>query len=59
VTELIDVSDDEQQPGRLSGGAAFGVRRALTQGQLVEGTRRFPFEELTDWTLWADKTLKF
>jgi Uncharacterized conserved protein involved in intracellular sulfur reduction len=33
--------------------------RALTQEQLVEGARRSTLEELTDWTLWADKTLSF
>ena len=33
--------------------------RALTQEQLVEGARRSTLEDLTDWTLWADKTLEF
>ena len=33
--------------------------RALTQDQLLEGARRSTLEELTDWTLWADKTLVF
>ena len=33
--------------------------RALTQEQLVEGARRSTLEELTDWTLWAEKTLVF
>ena len=33
--------------------------RALTDQMLVEGTRRSTLEELTDWTLWADKTLSF
>jgi uncharacterized protein involved in oxidation of intracellular sulfur len=33
--------------------------RALTEEQLVEGARRSTLEELTDWTLWADKTLTF
>ncbi len=27
--------------------------------QLVGGARRSTLEELTDWTLWADKTLSF
>ena len=33
--------------------------RALTEQMLVEGARRSTLEELTDWTLWADKTLSF
>ena len=33
--------------------------RALTQGQLVDGARRSTLDELTDWPLWADKTLVF
>jgi Uncharacterized conserved protein involved in intracellular sulfur reduction len=33
--------------------------RALAQEQLIEGARRSTLEELTDWTLWADKTLSF
>jgi uncharacterized protein involved in oxidation of intracellular sulfur len=33
--------------------------RAFTQEQLVEGARRSTLEELTDWTLWAEKTLVF
>ena len=32
---------------------------AHTKEQLVEGARRSTLEELTDWTLWADKTLTF
>ena len=33
--------------------------RGLRQEQLVEGARRSNLEELTDWTLWSDKTLVF
>jgi uncharacterized protein involved in oxidation of intracellular sulfur len=33
--------------------------RALTQEMLVEGARRSTLDELTDRTLWADKTLSF
>jgi uncharacterized protein involved in oxidation of intracellular sulfur len=33
--------------------------RGLKQDQLVEGARRSTLDELTDWTLWADKTLVF
>ena len=33
--------------------------RAIREDQLVEGAHRSTLEELTDWTLWADKTLEF
>ena len=33
--------------------------RGLAEGELAEGTRRSTLEELTDWTLWADKVLVF
>ena len=33
--------------------------RGLKQEQLVDGAHRSTLEELTDWTLWADKTLTF
>ena len=33
--------------------------RGLDEQQLVEGARRSKLEELTDWTLWSDKTLVF
>ena len=33
--------------------------RGLAEGLLVEGARRSTLDELTDWTLWADKTLTF
>ena len=33
--------------------------RGLSEEQLVEGARRSTLEELTDWTLWADKALTF
>jgi uncharacterized protein involved in oxidation of intracellular sulfur len=33
--------------------------RGLAEEQLVEGARRSTLEELTDWTLWADKALIF
>ena len=31
--------------------------RGLSEEMLVEGARRSTLEELTDWTLWADKLL--
>jgi uncharacterized protein involved in oxidation of intracellular sulfur len=33
--------------------------RGLRESQMVDGARRSTLEELTDWTLWADKTLVF
>ena len=33
--------------------------RGLSVELLVDGARRSTLEELTDWTLWADKTLTF
>jgi uncharacterized protein involved in oxidation of intracellular sulfur len=33
--------------------------RGLRESQMVDGARRSTLEELTDWTLWADKTLAF
>ena len=33
--------------------------RALTDERLVEGARRSSMEEMTDWTLWADKVVSF
>lgn len=33
--------------------------RALAEGALVEGARRSTLEEVTEWTLWADKVVSF
>ncbi len=33
--------------------------RGITESELAEGTRRSTLEELTDWTLWADRVLTF
>jgi len=33
--------------------------RGLQDAELVEGARRSSLEELTDWTLWADRVLIF
>jgi uncharacterized protein involved in oxidation of intracellular sulfur len=33
--------------------------RGLADDDLGEGTRRSTLDELTDWTLWADKVLVF
>jgi uncharacterized protein involved in oxidation of intracellular sulfur len=33
--------------------------RGLSEQLLVDGARRSTLEELTDWTMWADKTLTF
>ncbi len=33
--------------------------RGLKEAKLVEGARRSTLEELTDWALWAERTLTF
>jgi uncharacterized protein involved in oxidation of intracellular sulfur len=33
--------------------------RGLQDAELVDGARRSTLEELTDWTLWADRVLVF
>lgn len=33
--------------------------RGLREEQLVDGARRSTLEELTDWTIWADKVVTF
>ena len=33
--------------------------RGMTSAELAEGTHRSTLEELTDWTLWADKVIVF
>lgn len=33
--------------------------RGLKEEQLVDGARRSTLEELTDWTIWADKVITF
>lgn len=33
--------------------------RGLKEAELLQGTRRSSLEELTDWTLWADRVLVF
>jgi uncharacterized protein involved in oxidation of intracellular sulfur len=33
--------------------------RGIGAGELAEGTKRSSLEELTDWTLWADKVAVF
>jgi uncharacterized protein involved in oxidation of intracellular sulfur len=33
--------------------------RAIHEDQLVDGARRSTLEELTDWTIWADKVVSF
>lgn len=33
--------------------------RGISEEELVEGTKRSTLEELTNWTLWAEKVLTF
>jgi len=49
----------------LQHGAAVAVcgscmdARGLTDGELVEGTRRSSIDELADWVLWAERVIVF
>lgn len=45
--------------GRVAVCGSCMVARGLREEQLVEGARRSNLEELTDWTLWSEKTLVF
>ena len=51
--------------GAAKRGAEIGVcgtcmdARGITEGELAEGAKRSTLEQLTDWTLWADKALVF
>ncbi len=51
--------------GPLRQGAVIGIcgtcmdARGIAESELVEGTKRSTLEELTNWTLWADKVLVF
>ncbi len=40
---------------RLAGSPA----RGMADAELAEGARRGTLSQLTDWTMWADKTLVF
>ena len=33
--------------------------RGITEAELVEGVRRSSMEQLTDWTLWAERVIVF
>ena len=33
--------------------------RAIREDQLIDGTHRSTLEDLTDWTIWADKVVSF
>jgi sulfur relay (sulfurtransferase) complex TusBCD TusD component (DsrE family) len=33
--------------------------RGITEAELAEGATRGSLSQLTDWTVWADKTLVF
>ena len=48
-----------QQHGAIGVCGSCMEARGLKDGELVDGTRRSSLEELTDWTLWADRVLVF
>ncbi len=56
---------DRMLTSALRHGAEVGLcgtcmdARAVDESRLVEGARRSSLEELTDWTLWADKVVNF
>ena len=56
---------DRMLTAALGHGAQVGLcgtcmdARALHDEQIVEGARRSSLEELTDWTLWAERVLVF
>ncbi|HZR92213.1 MAG TPA: DsrE family protein [Gaiellaceae bacterium] len=56
---------DRMLAATLRHGAEVGLcgtcmdARAVDDSRLVEGARRSSLEELTDWTLWADKVVTF
>lgn len=56
---------DRMLASALRRGAEVGLcgtcmdARALDGDKLVEGARRSSLEELTDWTLWADRVVTF
>ena len=33
--------------------------RGMTEAELIEGTKRSTLDELTNWTVWADKVITF
>jgi uncharacterized protein involved in oxidation of intracellular sulfur len=53
----------------LGAGIAHGIRvglcgtcmdaRAIHEDQLVQGARRASLDELSDWTIWAEKVISF
>jgi len=51
--------------GAAAKGAVVGVcgtcmdARGIAQSELVQGTRRSSLDEMTTWTLWAEKVLVF
>ncbi len=56
---------DRMLTAALRRGAEVGLcgtcmdARAIAETSIVEGSRRSSLEELTDWTLWADKVVTF
>jgi len=33
--------------------------RGIIESEIIEGAKRSTLEQLTDWTLWADKVIVF
>ena len=60
---LLQPGGDAEGPARHN--AEIGVcgtcmdARGIADGELTEGAKRSTLEELTNWTVWAEKTLVF
>jgi len=48
-----------QQGGEVGVCGSCMDARGFTDADLIEGARRSSLEELTDWTLWADRVITF
>ena len=59
-TALLDRSRYGRRRGAEAGlcGSCMDAR-AIREEHLLEGARRSSLEELTEWTLWADKVISF
>lgn len=48
-----------QQGAEISLCGSCMEARGISDQELIEGTRRGTLDELTDWTLWADKVINY
>jgi uncharacterized protein involved in oxidation of intracellular sulfur len=57
VNRMLDVVIGKDIPVGVCGTCMDA--RGIEAGELLEGTHRGSLEELTDWTLWAERVLVF